>query len=100
MRLFRRSKKKTAGVVVEIFSKPGCHLCEQAKHTLEKMQRKYGFELREINIEKDPALMLEYETRIPLIWVDSHLVCKYVVDENIVAKNILSARAFKNSSAK
>jgi hypothetical protein len=53
-----------------------------------KMQQRYGFQLREVNIADDPALLAEYGTRIPLIFVDGHLVCKYFMDETAVAKRL------------
>ncbi|MGH7602100.1 MAG: glutaredoxin family protein [bacterium] len=81
------SKTNAAGVIVEIYSKPDCHLCEEAKAALVKMQRRYGFQLREVNIAEDPALLAEYGTRIPLIYVDGHLVCKYYVDETAIVKH-------------
>lgn len=86
--LFLPAKTNVAGVVVEIYSKPDCHLCEEAKAALVKMQRRYGFQLREVNIADDPALLAEYGTRIPLIWVDGHLVCKYFVDEAAIIKRL------------
>jgi hypothetical protein len=49
------------------------------------MQRRHGFQLREVNIANDPALLAEYGTRIPLVFVDGHLVCKYFVDEEVLA---------------
>jgi glutaredoxin len=87
-RFFLPAKTKTAGVVVEIYSKPDCHLCDDAKAALVKMQRRYGFELREVDIAADPALLAEYGTRIPLVWVDGHLVCKYFVNEAVIVKKL------------
>ncbi len=75
-------------MLVEIYSKPDCHLCEEAKATLVKLQRRHGFQLREVNIAHDPALLAEYGARIPLIYVDGHLVCKYFVDEAAVVKKL------------
>jgi glutaredoxin len=87
-RFFLPAKTNDAGVVVEIYSKPDCHLCDEAKATLVKMQRRYGFQLREVNIADDPALLAEYGPRIPLVWVDGHLVCKYYVDEAAIVKKV------------
>ncbi|MGH7451861.1 MAG: glutaredoxin family protein [bacterium] len=86
-RFFPPAKTNAAGAVVEIYSKPDCHLCGEAKAALVKMQRRYGFQLREVNIAEDPALLAEYGTRIPLIYVDGHLVCKYYVDETAIVKH-------------
>lgn len=87
-RLSQPVKKNFAGVLVEIYSKPDCHLCDDAKAVLVKMQRRYGFQLCEVNIADDPALLAEYGERIPLVWVDRHLVCKYFVDEAAVVKRL------------
>lgn len=73
--------------MVEIYSKPDCHLCDDAKAVLLNMQRRYGFVLREVNIARDEKLLAAYGTRIPLVFVNGHLVCKYFVDETAVIKN-------------
>jgi glutaredoxin len=72
-------------VLVEIYSKPDCHLCDDAKAVLQKMQRRYGFALRAVDIAADENLLAEYGARIPLVFVNGHLVCKYFVDEAAVA---------------
>lgn len=82
---------KADDVIIKIYSKPDCHLCDEAKSILARMQRRYGFQLHEVNITGDPALLAEYGERIPLIYVNGHLVCKYFVDEKAVAKSIALA---------
>ncbi len=91
LRFFLPAKTNAADIIVEIYSKPGCHLCEEAKSILVKMQRRYGFQLHEVNIAGDPVLLAEYGTRIPLIYVNGHLVCKYSVKEAAVVKRITRA---------
>ena len=76
-----------SGAVVEIYSKPDCHLCDDAKAILRKLQRHHRFTLREVNIAGDAKLLAAYGTRIPLVFVNGHLVCKYFVDETAVIKN-------------
>ena len=69
------------GVIVKIFSKPDCHLCDVAKKSLQRWQQKFGFELQEVNIVQDPTLMTKYKTRIPLVWINGHLAFKYHINE-------------------
>ena len=88
LRFFLPAKSIAADTIVEIYSKPDCHLCDEAKNILVKMQRRHGFQLREVNIAGDPALLAEYGERIPLVYVNGHLVCKYFVDEKAVARRI------------
>lgn len=87
---FRPAPNSAGSVLVEIYSKPDCHLCEEAKAALLRLQRRHGFVLREVDISADAALLAEYGTRIPLVFVNGHLVCKYVVDETAVVKSIQS----------
>ncbi len=69
------------GSVIELISKPDCHLCEAAKRHLHRLQRQWGFELREVNIAGDEELLAEFGTRIPLVRVNGQLACKYEIDE-------------------
>jgi glutaredoxin len=89
----RRRRPASGSVVVEIYSKPDCHLCDEAKAVLLEMQRRYGFQLREINIAADETLLTEYGTRIPLVFVNGHLICKYFVDEMAVVKSLTAKAA-------
>lgn len=68
-------------VKVVIYSKPECHLCEQAKAELLRIQKQHGFQLDEVDISRDEKLLAEFGARIPLIWVNGRLVGKYHVDE-------------------
>ena len=67
--------------LVTVYSKPGCHLCEDALRTLERMQKQTPFDLEEINIQADPALLAEYGEQVPVIMLNGTFVFEYVVDE-------------------
>ena len=41
---------------IEIYSRPGGHLCDEAKETIERVRSRFDFDLRIINVETDPAL--------------------------------------------
>jgi glutaredoxin len=55
---------------VVLFSKPDCHLCEQAEDILNALSRELPFRWRRVNIESDPALFARYRFEIPVIAVD------------------------------
>lgn len=79
-------------ILVEIYSKPDCCLCDEAKARLQQLQRRHGFKLQEVDITSEPQLFAEYHTRIPLIWVNGRLACKYRVDERAILRK-MSARS-------
>lgn len=55
---------------VIIYSKPGCHLCEEAKDAIRRAGCDDYFTLEEVNIEKDPLLMTNYQYDIPVITIN------------------------------
>jgi glutaredoxin len=55
---------------VIIYSKPGCHLCDEAKEAIRAAGCEEQFQLTEINIETDPELMSKYRYDIPVIAIN------------------------------
>jgi hypothetical protein len=57
-------------VLVLLYSRPGCGLCDEAREVILAEQRRSGFELEEIDISGDDHLELEYGIRIPVVLID------------------------------
>ena len=55
---------------VVVYSRPGCHLCEEAIATLRDLRSEYSFDLSEIDIEHDDQLLKRYQWRIPVVDID------------------------------
>ena len=55
---------------VIIYSRPGCHLCDEAKASLQNAGCNDQFTLEEINIESDNQLLTKYKYDIPVITID------------------------------
>jgi glutaredoxin len=66
--------------LVELFGKPDCHLCEDAKRLLRALQTTYAFTLREINIAEHTALLRQYGEEIPVVFINGRKACKYRID--------------------
>ena len=73
---------------VEIYSRPGCRLCDEAKDVLERVRRRRAFDLTEINIETDPKLVAAFGTEIPVVFVNGSKAFKYSVDERELEKRL------------
>jgi len=54
---------------VTLFSRQGCHLCEQAENDLKSLQDEYPHQLFVIDIDKDPDLLAAYGLEIPVVEV-------------------------------
>ena len=54
-------------MLVTLYSKPECHLCEDVLAMLHRLAPRYGFTLREVNILDDPPLLEAYGEKIPVV---------------------------------
>ncbi len=66
--------------VVTLFGKPDCHLCDEARAVVLAVRDQREFELREVDISRDPALRRQYGERIPVVAVDGRERFQYHVD--------------------
>jgi glutaredoxin len=78
--------------VVTVYSRPGCHLCEEAIATLRLLQRELGFGLAERDIDADEALQRAYFERIPVIALDGVELSDFFVDEAALRERLESRR--------
>jgi glutaredoxin len=73
---------------VVIYTRPGCHLCEDALAVLERVGRRIPFTLSEVDIESDPALLKRYLERIPVVTIDGAEVFDFFVDERALERAV------------
>ncbi len=55
---------------VVLYSKAGCHLCDEARAHLEDLAADYPLDIVEIDIRRDVEVFERYRYRIPVIMVD------------------------------
>jgi len=77
---------------VIVYSKPDCHLCEDAMAVLLGLRAELGFTLRELDISADDALHRAYFERIPVVEVDGEELCEYILEEAVVRERLESRR--------
>ena len=65
---------------VTIYSRPGCHLCEEAKSRIAPILAEFGARLTEINIDEDPALRALYDYDVPVIFLGARKAAKHRVN--------------------
>jgi glutaredoxin len=76
--------------VVTVYSRPDCHLCEDALAALRALQAELGFELCELDITADDALHRSYFERIPVVSVDGEELCEHILAEALVRERLES----------
>jgi glutaredoxin len=68
---------------VEVYSRRGCCLCDDAKATIARVAEEAGVavELVEIDIARSPSLTLTYGHHIPVVLVDGRELGRLRLDE-------------------
>ena len=66
---------------VLVYSKPGCHLCEDALVVVQRVCAEVGTTYEEVDITTDPALVKAYGEQIPVTFVDGRQHDFWRVDE-------------------
>jgi orotidine-5'-phosphate decarboxylase len=62
-----------------LYSKPGCHLCDDMKAVIDAVGARVPFALEVIDITTDPELETRYGIEIPVLLVDGKKAAKYRV---------------------
>ena len=61
---------------VTLYTKAGCHLCDQARDILDEITAEIPYDLTEIDIRRDMELFEQYRYRIPVILLDETLIAE------------------------
>jgi len=64
-------------VVVTLYTRAGCHLCDDAKREIEAARARADFDYDERDIDADPELRRLYNEEVPVIAIDGRKAFKY-----------------------
>jgi glutaredoxin len=84
-------------LVVTLYTRPGCHLCDEAKSQIAPLLAEFGAQLREINIDADPKMREQYNIDVPVIFVGGRKVAKHRVDLRQFRRQLMEARRTRNA---
>lgn len=68
-------------IALTIYSRPGCHLCDEMKAVVVRVARTVPLTIEEIDISADPDLERRYGVEIPVLLVDGKKAAKYRLTE-------------------
>lgn len=66
--------------LVRLYSRPGCHLCDDARALILAEQDRTAFVFEEVDVSTGEDLEREYGTRIPVVEVDGAEVAEISLD--------------------
>jgi glutaredoxin len=65
---------------VTLYTRLGCHLCDEAKAAITPLLREFHALLREVNIDLDAELAEKYGWDIPVVFIGKRKAAKHRVD--------------------
>jgi len=80
-------------VPVTVFTREDCHLCEEARETLETVADEEGIALAvdERDVDADPDLRERYGDRVPYVLIDGSPAFKFRVDPERARRKLRAA---------
>jgi hypothetical protein len=78
-------------LALTIYSRPGCHLCDEMKAVVDLVARSVPFTIDIIDISDDPQLEARYGLEIPVLLINASKAAKYRVTEDEL-RRMLKAR--------
>jgi glutaredoxin len=78
---------------VTLYTRPGCHLCDEAKTAIVPLLREFGAVLQEVNIDADPVLKERYGWDVPVIFIGQRKAAKHRMDPEQFRRQLQDAGA-------
>ena len=69
---------------VTLYTRAGCHLCEEAERVVRGEQAAGGFRLELVDIDRDPEQARRYGVRVPVVAVDGQDLFEYEVPVDLL----------------
>jgi glutaredoxin len=73
---------------VVLYTREGCHLCNDALAILERVRAEQPFELDTLDIERDDDLLRRYLERIPVVELDGEELFQFFIDEDELRRRL------------
>jgi glutaredoxin len=84
----------THSPLVRLYSRPDCHLCDEARAGLEAMLAEgLDFRLEEVDIDSDDELHRRYLERIPVVELQDEVVSELALDVESVKARLATVSA-------
>jgi hypothetical protein len=71
-------------VLLTLYSRRYCHLCDDMRAALDALRREFAFELAIRDVDADPLLLARYDERVPVLAAGEGItaaeLCHYFLD--------------------
>ena len=74
-----------------VYSRHGCHLCEDLLLQLYQLQQVHKFSVTVIDVDTSPQLIEQYGTQVPVVTCGQQQICHYFLDQAAVLQVLSNA---------
>ncbi|HHB92736.1 MAG TPA: glutaredoxin family protein [Thioploca sp.] len=71
-------------LALTLYTRVGCHLCDEMKQQLNILQQQYEFSLNLVDVDADSYLKLRYGERIPVLAIGEREICHYHLNNELL----------------
>jgi glutaredoxin len=79
-------RKKLSHWEVVLYTRQGCHLCEQAGKVLKQARQRHGFALRQVDVDDHPELVREYGECVPVVTINGRVRFRGTVNRVLLGR--------------
>jgi glutaredoxin len=79
-------------IALTLYSRPGCHLCEEMKATVDRVARQVPLTMHVVDISADAELEARYGLEIPVLMVNGKKAAKHRVSEDELTRMLEGRR--------
>ncbi len=88
----RHRPRQRPDLRVVVYSRPGCHLCDDAWEMLTELRKKHGFTLETTNIDEDERLRALHGEWVPVVEINGRIRFRGKINP-VLFERILNAPA-------
>jgi glutaredoxin len=83
---------KASRIDVVIYTRAGCHLCDDAKRLLEKYRQTYGLTVTEIDIDRDATFKAQFDLCVPVVEINGKVRFRGTVNDVLLRRQLGAER--------
>jgi glutaredoxin len=77
---------------ITLYTREGCHLCEEAKAIIISLLPEFAAKLYEVDIDDDPELLKQYTDDVPVIFVGPQFFARHRIDPALLRRRLQHAK--------
>ena len=78
-----------------LYSRPGCHLCDEMQAVVDRLGSRVPLELNVVDISTDPMLEKQFGAEIPVLMIEGRKAAKFRVTEDELERRLRNDSGLK-----